>query len=719
MKRIIKNKFIYIFISILLTSLFFMNKGYSSEIEDVELVECNKSSAYLAWEKLTPEEQEKIPMPTNNQQYYNFTFDVKGNLPSSYTNKNTKVKDQKSTGQCWAFSTTTILESYIKKQDNLTYAFSPRHIEYSSTRSFLNGAINDYGYNRSLGSGGHFYMSSNYLINGYGPIAESEMPFQDNENAINISQIQNKTTLVDVNNIVLSYNEVGKKCSAAQIQNIKELIYKNGAVATTTYLTTSSKYYNSTNAAYYYNGSYNINHAITLVGWDDNYDKNNFSSTTRPTANGAWIVQNSYGTSYGKNGYYYLSYEDVHICDFYMAIDELDYEVEDNSYILDKLGYISFLGYASTNGTTQYKTGYAMNVFTKSNKQESLREVTFGSNGTGNYKIYYMPGKATKTTKISSMTEIGSGRIEYAGYITHKLDTPILIDASVKEFSIAVYYEMDTSTKPLPISTASAPKYEYVSTISGVSFVSLNGESWSDLAERTYDSIASIKAFTNNVEFSLEIGTATITYPNNAVLNIKTKASNIDTTKLEIYIKDNNNNTVTPLKVNYTNGSSLSQITIELSRPNTNNKYSVMIYYKDQFIDSFTIDIAGTTNITSTTYTINQTKKIIYTLPKTNVTTFTNNINNEQGNVYNNTTKVTTGYIATGMTIDNYTIIVKGDVSGDGEITPLDYINVKNHIMNTNKITNSAFINSADYNNDNEISPLDYVEIKNYIMNGG
>ena len=71
------------------------------------------------------------------------------------------------------------------------------------------------------------------------------------------------------------------------------------------------------------------------------------------------------------------------------------------------------------------------------------------------------------------------------------------------------------------------------------------------------------------------------------------------------------------------------------------------------------------------------------------------------------------------MTIDNYTIVIKGDVSGDGEITPLDYINVKNHIMNTTKITNSAFIESADYNNDNEISPLDYVEIKNYIMNGG
>lgn len=722
MKKIIKNKFIYIFIFVLLLSLSFMSRGYSSELEDVELVECIKSSAYLAWEKLSDEEKEKTPMPAvcakdeNNLQYYSFTFDAKGNLPSSYTNKNTSVKNQASTGQCWAFSTTTALESYIKKQDNLTYTFSPRHIEYSSTRVFLNNAINDHGYNRSLGSGGHFYMSSNYLINGYGPISEEEMPFEDNEDKINISEIQNKTTLVDVNNIVLNYNDTGKKCTAAQIQDIKELIYKNGTVLTTTYMTTSSKYYNSTNAAYYYNGSNNINHAITIVGWDDDYAKENFSSSVRPTSDGAWLIQNSYGTNFGKNGYYYLSYEDVHVCDFYMAIDDLDYEVEDNSYILDKLGYISFLGYA--NDTTEYKSGYAMNVFTKEAKKESLKEITFGTNGTGTYKIYYKAGKATTSTKISDMTEIGSGTIDYPGYITHKLDEEIIIDKSITNFSIAVYYDMDTSTKPIPVSTSSASKYEYVTTTSGVSFASLSGENWSDLSERTYDTIASIKAFTDNVDFILKIDNYSMSYDNNALLDIKTTASNVDLNELDIYIKDKNDNTITPLNINYTNGSSLSKISISLSIPNTSNTYNVMIYYKDEFIDSFTVDITGKTSITSSTYTINQSNKLIYVTPKTSTSTFLNNISNESGSIYKNTTVVTSGYVSTGMTIDSYTIIVKGDVTGDGYAKMNDVMMISKYIVEGTGLTDISK-KAADVTSDSNVKMNDVMKISKYIVEGG
>ena len=78
-------------------------------------------------------------------------------------------------------------------------------------------------------------------------------------------------------------------------------------------------------------------------------------------------------------------------------------------------------------------------------------------------------------------------------------------------------------------------------------------------------------------------------------------------------------------------------------------------------------------------------------------------------------------FIIIGITIDNKTYIaVKlGDVNGDGSITPSDYVKIKNHIMNTKKITGDVFILSADYNNDGKISALDYVRIKNYIMNGG
>ena len=75
------------------------------------------------------------------------------------------------------------------------------------------------------------------------------------------------------------------------------------------------------------------------------------------------------------------------------------------------------------------------------------------------------------------------------------------------------------------------------------------------------------------------------------------------------------------------------------------------------------------------------------------------------------------GKLATGYKVnDTYTISVLGDVNGDGEVTPSDYMRVKNHIMNKSKIDGAALI-SADVNKDGNITPSDYMNIKNYIMN--
>ncbi len=65
-----------------------------------------------------------------------------------------------------------------------------------------------------------------------------------------------------------------------------------------------------------------------------------------------------------------------------------------------------------------------------------------------------------------------------------------------------------------------------------------------------------------------------------------------------------------------------------------------------------------------------------------------------------------------------FSIVIKGDVSGDGNISPVDYVLIKNHIMGTSTLDECKQI-AADMSEDNNISPVDYVLVKNIIMNGG
>jgi hypothetical protein len=64
-------------------------------------------------------------------------------------------------------------------------------------------------------------------------------------------------------------------------------------------------------------------------------------------------------------------------------------------------------------------------------------------------------------------------------------------------------------------------------------------------------------------------------------------------------------------------------------------------------------------------------------------------------------------------------MVLKGDVNGDGDIAPIDYVKIKNHIMEEKIIEDGVYKLAADYNDDDGITPLDYVKVKNHIMNGG
>lgn len=104
-------------------------------------------------------------------------------------------------------------------------------------------------------------------------------------------------------------------------------------------------------------------------------------------------------------------------------------------------------------------------------------------------------------------------------------------------------------------------------------------------------------------------------------------------------------------------------------------------------------------------------------------TTYTVEIKRANGDVLSENDVVGTGTTinlkdANGNVICTYTIVIYGDINGDGYILANDYVLIKNHIMDDGGLSGTKSM-AADVNKDGNILANDYVLIKNHIMNDG
>ncbi len=240
-----------------------------------------------------------------------------------------------------------------------------------------------------------------------------------------------------------------------------------------------------------------------------------------------------------------------------------------------------------------------------------------------------------------------------------------------------------------------------------------------------------------NYFYNIKEASYTLTV-NKKIINIPITSISLNKTSGTKYIGEIENLIVSYNPSNTTDNKSITWTTSNSKVATINNGVVKAVGVGNAVITAKVMNKTATYNITvkkkenrpiTYKYTYDSSKKIIYKLNNNiNIKTFKNNLNYNPIIKSNNNILKDNDLIRTNMTITYtddegnvqiYNTSVLGDVNGDRNINALDYVKIKNHIMNTKKILKDVFILSADYNNDGKISALDYVRIKNYIMNGG
>ncbi len=402
-------------------------------------------------------------------------FQAKGLLasPSFYDlrtqGKLTPVRDQGACGSCWAFGTYGSLESNLLT--NETWDFSENNLK------------NTHGFDIGPCAGGNGDLSTAYLARWSGPVSEADDPY-DPESDVSPSGLIPRKLIQEV--LI-----VPDRANSLDNENLKQAIMTYGGVMTAMYY--SSGCYNSGNKAYYYNGASNSNHAVVIVGWDDNFDKNNFTSA--PPSNGAFIIRNSWGTSWGEEGYFYISYYDSRIGkNNYVFNGAKPTTLYHRVYQYDPLGWVSGIGYSGSN------TAWFANVFTAAESESMVAASFYTASPNSSYELHIYTTVVSDPT-TGSLAGSQAGTISSAGYHTISLNPPIPLTSGEK-FSVVVRLTTPGYNYPVPLEE-SIPGYSSQATANpGESYVSSSGSSWRDITSICAECNVCLKAFTSNVDIT-------------------------------------------------------------------------------------------------------------------------------------------------------------------------------------------------------------------------
>ena len=269
------------------------------------------------------------------------------------------------------------------------------------------------------------------------------------------------------------------------------------------------------------------NHAVALVGWDDNYPASNFNPENRPAGDGAWIIKNSWGKAWGDGGYEYISYYDSNFGMGASAYDISGLEAgeADNIAQYDPLGYTGgvTLGVNERIGRTYTANRYS----TRSGGTEYVKAVALAVNSDAEISVMIddgaedESGAQTETPNITDEKSFEAAALidangnetetvgfENSGYYVIELSEPVEVNGY---YDVYIRYALaDGSALSIPVSR-SVDGYADVDLQMGTSYwirsyfimdnkngaASMTGFGWSDLA-KSNEAMFCIKAYAEN-----------------------------------------------------------------------------------------------------------------------------------------------------------------------------------------------------------------------------
>ncbi len=328
------------------------------------------------------------------------------------------VRDQGQYGTCWTHGIMASMEGNLLMTGNWAAAgetgepnLAEAHLDWWNGFNDQNNDDDPGGGGIPVHEGGDYLVGSAYLTRGDGAVREIDAPY---------TNIDNQPARTDPSYHYYYPHDIEWYIAGQDLSNIDSIklsLMQHGVIGTAIdYEGSFIQYPQYT----FYQPPSNPNppnHAVAIVGWDDTM------TTQAPQGPGAWIVKNSWGTWWGFNGYFYISFYDKCSCQN------------------PEMGAVSFQGVTHLQNNKIYYHDYhgwrdtftaaseVFNAFT-STGSDYLQAVSFftATDNVGyTVKVYGGFANGQLQNELASKT----GTLEYKGFHTIDLSSQVTLSAGV------------------------------------------------------------------------------------------------------------------------------------------------------------------------------------------------------------------------------------------------------------------------------------------------